>query len=340
MYFSDPARTYTGDPMGVPGTASSSSMDGPANERLSLDTTRTTVANFRVGTAPPPPPPPPPPATPATLSPTGDVTDTTPTFQWARVADATSYQLWVQRGTLDVYTQTYSATGAGCATTSPCSATPAPALALGAHTFRVLASNSAGSSAWSAARAFNVIGMVSGFDSQFTGSMTPWMAHSGTWSIVSSQQLYSPGVAGKNASVSHPTSFTNLDYRVRLSRTGSERRNPTFLMIRGNPTLLSDGRWSSGYRFQIRQTGAFSVQRNGKSLKGWTATSALNQGNGWNELRVVAIGQNLSFFINGVLVWSGVDARFASGRVGIGIYRGASSTGNGIYVDSATLTVP
>ena len=47
MYFSDPGRTYTGDPMGVPGTASSTSPDGPANERLSLDTTRTTVANFR-----------------------------------------------------------------------------------------------------------------------------------------------------------------------------------------------------------------------------------------------------------------------------------------------------
>jgi uncharacterized repeat protein (TIGR01451 family) len=333
-YFSDPARTYTGDPMGVPGTASSSSTDGPANERLSLDNTRTTVANFRAAATTPPP------ATPTTLSPTGDITDTTPTFQWSRVADATSYQLWVRRGTVDVYTQTYSATAAGCASTSPCSATPAAALALGAHTFQVRASNSAGSSAWSAARAFNVIAISSGFDSQFNGSMTPWVVHSGTWSIFSSQQLYSGGVLGKYTSVSYPTSFTNLDYRVRLSRTGSLLGNMSFLMIRGNPTLLSDGRWSQGYRFAVTPNGSFGVLRNGYALKSWTTSSAINKGSGWNELRVLAIGPNLSFYINGVLLWSGVDATLASGQVGIGMYAGPNTTGNGIYVDYATLTVP
>jgi hypothetical protein len=170
--------------------------------------------------------------------------------------------------------------------------------------------------------------------------MTPWVSHAGTWSIASSEQLYSTGVAGKYASVSHPTSFTSLDYRVRLSRTGSQPGNPTCLIIRGTPTLLADGRWSQGYRFQIRQSGAFSVQRNGKVLKGWTATPALNRGSAWNELRVVAVGQNFSFYINGMLVWSGTDPKFVSGRVGIGMFRGTTSTGNAIYVDSATLTVP
>jgi hypothetical protein len=170
--------------------------------------------------------------------------------------------------------------------------------------------------------------------------MTPWLVHSGTWSIVSAQQLHSQGMAGKFASVSHPTSFSDLDYRVRLSRTGSKLGNPTYLMIRGNPNLLSDGRWSQGYRFQISQNGQFAVLRNSNTLQGWTATPALNQGSAWNELRVVAIGQNLSFYINGTLVWSGTDAKFASGRVGVGMYQAKRTTGNGIYVDYATLTVP
>ncbi len=244
MYFSDPARTYTGDPMGVLGTAPSTSPDGPANERLSLDTTRTTVANFRVGAVPPPPP-----------------TTTT--------------------------------------TVSP-----------------------------------------GGFDSQFNGSMAPWQVHSGTWSIVSNQNLYSPGLQGQFASVSHPTSFTDLDYRVRFSRTGNTLANPTYIVIRGNPTLLSNGRWSQSYQFHISQNGLFAVIRDAYTLKGWTASSAIQKGNAWNELRVVAIGPSISFYINGVLVWSGTDATFASGRVGIGIYEGPTSTGNGIYVDYATLTVP
>ncbi len=334
MYFSDPARTYTGDPMGVPGTASSSSPDGPANERLSLDATRTTVANFRVGAVSPPPPP----ATPTTLSPSGDISDTTPTFQWAPVAGAASYQLWVKRSAVDVYTLTYSSTAAGCATGPVCSATPAPVLALAAHTFQVRATNSGGSSPWSAARAFNVL--LSGFDSQFNGSMAPWQVHSGTWSIVSSQQLYSPGVAGKFVSVSHPTSFTNVDTRVRFSRTGNTLANSSYIFIRGNPTLLSNGRWSQSYEFHISQNGLFAVMRSAYILKGWTASSAINKGSAWNELRVVAIGPSLSFYINGILVWSGTDATFASGRVGIGMYQGPTSTGNGIYVDYATLTVP
>ncbi len=246
MYFSDPARTHTGDPLGVPGAASSTSPDGPANERLSLDATRTTVANFRTEAAPPPPPDPLPPAAPTTLSPTGDITDTTPTFRWNPVAGATSYQLRVQIGTAKVYTQSYSPTAAGCATGAVCSATPAPALALGAHNFRVRASNSGGSSPWSATRAFNVVAL-DGFNSQFNGTTVPWQVHSGVWSNMSSKFLHSTGIVGSNASVSYPQDFANVDYSVRLRRYGTGLNDASRVIIRGNPNLVTLNQWSQGY---------------------------------------------------------------------------------------------
>jgi hypothetical protein len=56
-----------------------------------------------------------------------------------------------------------------------------------------------------------------------------------------------------------------------------------------------------------------------------------------NELRVVASGSNLYFYINGTLVWSGSDSSLSSGRVGIGTRR-ISGIDSKIYVDWATLS--
>jgi len=73
---------------------------------------------------------------------------------------------------------------------------------------------------------------------------------------------------------------------------------------------------------------------------GWTPHSAINQGEAWNTLRVVAQGTSLSFYINGVPVWSGTDSSLSSGRVGLGMYRDASSTGDELRVDWARLCLP
>ena len=48
LRFSNPDLTYKGDAMGVPGDEPSSSVDGPADARRSLNETRRFVANFRV----------------------------------------------------------------------------------------------------------------------------------------------------------------------------------------------------------------------------------------------------------------------------------------------------
>ena len=88
-------------------------------------------------------------------------------------------------------------------------------------------------------------------------------------------------------------------------------------------------------------TGSYSVYRDQvTALQGWTATSALRQGSAWNELRVLATGSSLQFYLNDILVWNGSDASFTSGRVGVGIYRGAGTKRNGLLIDYATLAVP
>ncbi len=334
MYFSDPSNSYAGDPMGAPGTASSTSVDGPANARLSLDNTRATVANFRATASVP--------ATPLTVSPSGNIIDRTPSFRWLPVPDAAGYRLRVWKGAAEVSTHNleYTASAAGCsAGTGVCSVTPAAELTLGAHTFWVQAFNPNGAGPWSAGSNFTIL--LSGFDSQFKGSTAPWQVHSGAWSNLWRRYFYTVGIDGALSSASYPENFTDLDFRVRFRRYGSNASDPTEVKIRGNPALVALNEWAQGYTFQITRDGFYSVYRdNVTALQGFTATSAINQGSAWNELRVVAIGSSLRFYINDILVWSGSDTSLASGRVGVGMHRGAGTKRNRLLIDYATLAVP
>ena len=334
MYFSDPSNSYNGDPMGVAGTAPSSSVDGPANARLSLDNTRVSVANFRATAGVP--------AAPTPVSPSGSIVDETPAFRWLPVPDAAGYRLRVRKGAVDLSTHDleYTAPAAGCPTgTGVCSVTPAAPLTQGAHTFWIQAFNANGAGPWSAGSDFDIA--PSGFDSQFNGSTEPWQAHSGAWSNRWRRYFSTAGVDGAFSSVSYPESFTNLDYRVRLRRNGSDPSNATEILIRGNPVPGAENEWAQGYRFRINRDGFYSVYRDQvTALQGWTATSAINQGSAWNELRVLAIGSSLQFYINDILVWTGSDASLASGRVGTGMHRGAGTRWNRLLIDYATLGVP
>jgi hypothetical protein len=73
-------------------------------------------------------------------------------------------------------------------------------------------------------------------------------------------------------------------------------------------------------------------------LQPWTPSSAINLGDAWNAVRVIASGNNVYFFINGVLVWSGADSGLSSGQVGIGLSRSGSSTDDQLLVDQASLS--
>ena len=69
----------------------------------------------------------------------------------------------------------------------------------------------------------------------------------------------------------------------------------------------------------------------GSLKKGWTTSTAVSN-EGWNTLKVIAQGSNFKFYVNGTLVWSGSDASFTTGKVGIGCYRNSTETMT-FYID-------
>jgi hypothetical protein len=180
-----------------------------------------------------------------------------------------------------------------------------------------------------------------GFDSQFNGSSTGWTSIAGIWST-GANDFYTSGNEELWSSAAYNVPFTNLDYQVRMIRYGSDDSSNQ-LIIRGVPTPLSTSReWYSEYIFQYTRSGYYSIWKtiNGggtTALQNWTLSPSINNGDAWNTLRVIAIGSNLYYYINGALVWSGTEASLSSGAVGFGMYRPSPSSGDMLRVDWATL---
>jgi hypothetical protein len=86
-------------------------------------------------------------------TPSGTITDTTPTFTWTKITGATQYQYELKKGGTVVYTKTASS---GLCGTSTCSQTPTTALAYASYTWHVRAYVSGGWKVWSASKAFTV----------------------------------------------------------------------------------------------------------------------------------------------------------------------------------------
>lgn len=179
-------------------------------------------------------------------------------------------------------------------------------------------------------------------NSPFSGSACGWQVHSGEW-VVDNNTYSTVGIKNEWATISYDAFFVNFDYQAKLKRTGCEFC-ANHLVIRGLPSPSRDeGMWFSFYIFQYSRNGKFSVWkgtpgREVRPLKQWTNTSAINQGDAWNVMRVVAIGNFLFFSINDTLVWVGSDDSLPAGRVGIGMYRDNESTNNQLLVDWATLS--
>ncbi len=90
-------------------------------------------------------------------SPTGAITDTTPTYRWNAVSNSTWYHLWVNDATGTPIKQWYTAAQAGCASgTGTCSVTPSTTLATGNATWWIQTWNAIATGPWSAAMVFNI----------------------------------------------------------------------------------------------------------------------------------------------------------------------------------------
>ncbi len=89
------------------------------------------------------------------VSPTGTTSDTTPTYTWNEVGSATSYLFQVNNASGSIFGRQYAASSICSGGTCTVSTPLVPGLSAGAHTWYVLASNSAGNGPW-VAKAFTV----------------------------------------------------------------------------------------------------------------------------------------------------------------------------------------
>ncbi len=168
------------------------------------------------------------------------------------------------------------------------------------------------------------------FNSSFNGSAAGWSAVKGTWTIASSAYYQSTGLANTAASAKRIGKFGDVTYEVRMRRTGTCTSCANRIILRGNPSsLVSTNWWKPSYVFQYSNQGFFSVYKVTSTgsivaLKGWTSSTAIVK-NGWNTLKVVAVGSSLKLYINGTLVWSGSDTSLKVGQLGVGFYRDSAA---------------
>jgi hypothetical protein len=95
------------------------------------------------------------------VAPNGTISDTTPTYTWNAVANATYYYLWVNDSTGNKIKTWYTSAAVGCASgTGTCSVTPATTLASGAGKWWIQTWNPSGSGFWSAPMGFTVSSSV------------------------------------------------------------------------------------------------------------------------------------------------------------------------------------
>jgi len=183
-------------------------------------------------------------------------------------------------------------------------------------------------------------GFAGGLNSSFDGSRSGWLTESGTWTV-GANYFTGTGVSDSIASAAYYLPFTDLDYTVRLRRTGNST-GANRLFIRGQPKPFTErNSWQRAYLFQYTNDGACSVWVSEGSqttaLLPWQVCDSVATDGAWNTVRVVADGETLGFIINGTLVWVGSDATLTGGLVGFGYYAPAGSSGDLMEVDWATV---
>jgi len=158
----------------------------------------------------------------------------------------------------------------------------------------------------------------------FNDSLEGWTVHAGDW-YTGTGYIYTKGLEGDWASVSYNLNLTRTDFQAHMWRKGCSGCE-NGIIIRGNPDPLWDlGLWWNtmylfvytneggclvGKSFYYRGIRVYQILFNG-------SCPSIHTGEAWNTLRAVADGDQLSFYINDELAWSGQDQSLSYGRVGI-----------------------
>jgi hypothetical protein len=191
------------------------------------------------------------------ISPTGMITDTTPTYSWNAVSNSSWYYLWVNDSTGTPIKTWYTAAQVGCTSgTGVCSVTPSVALANGNATWWIQTWNSVATGPWSSAMNFNVAA---------TPPAATLISPTGTiadttptynWNAVSNSSWYYLWV---NDSTGTPIKTWYTAAQVGCaSGTGTCSVTPSTALANGNATwwiqtwnTIATGPWSAAMTFTI-----------------------------------------------------------------------------------------
>lgn len=182
-----------------------------------------------------------------------------------------------------------------------------------------------------------------GFSETFDTTLANWTANSsGPWANDDGAATVTGATSGRYFYLTRAgATYADLDYRVVMYRTISQNSaNAIYFRAETTPEDAS-GDIAAGYWFAYSNARLFTVWKltaggNWIVLKPWTGTVIINP-NDTNELRVVALGSSLTFYINGSEVFATTDASLTAGQVGFGMY---DDDGGTLRVLSAALTTP
>jgi hypothetical protein len=192
------------------------------------------------------------------------------------------------------------------------------------------------------------------FNSTFNYSLTGWERMNdvgGLW-YKRATLAYTTGKADSWSNLVRTASggkYNDFDYTVILKRVSgviSGKYPANCAVVRmGAYTTSGKYLWYPGYRFCVTNAGKFGVffvdlDASTNTIYKWTSNANVHT-SGWNTLRVVAVGPDFQFYINGALIRSFTDNSDTykdRGYVGISGWKNLG-TSTEFQVDNAKLTV-
>jgi hypothetical protein len=283
---------------------------------------------------------------PTTYSPDQDTYSIFPTYSWSVVPGAEYYTLAIYDKVLakNVFRKTISAATVCSGTTSRCSYTPSKELILDrAFRWKVATSTGLVDGTFSPWRLFTP---RAGLNNSFNNEMAGWTVRPGAaWPYASNAYITTDGAADAWSSLGTTNTYRNFTYEVKLKRNHTTVSNyATGLVVRAAGPYDSENDWDNSYSFLFTPSGYFAVGKDvagvGTTLQTWTSSPSIVV-TGWNRLKVTMDNNNIRFYINDSLVWSGTDSSLTAGQVGIVMAQSPTGVGagNGLQVDWAKLSM-
>ncbi|HEY3060941.1 MAG TPA: hypothetical protein VGL99_18415 [Chloroflexota bacterium] len=182
-------------------------------------------------------------------------------------------------------------------------------------------------------------------DERFAAPKLPWRSEpNGTSWLAGGAYHLTPRDAGRFVALAVPgaTNLSDVVVAGSFRKVEGPAGGGYGLIVRDQSPAQRDGLTQDGryYVFEVGDRGELGVWlRDGDTwldLLPWTANEAVNAGTASNELAVSAIGDTLSFVVNGIPVASQRDTVLRRG--GVGLFTGGD--GNHVAIERLTVRVP